>query len=71
MQTVGLFTIALWAVRKVISFLPKIFEILTTFSGGLISQLLVLFFCIKILPLFVELFVKGVQAFVWLLHKFE
>lgn len=71
MQTVGLFTMALWAVRKVVSFLPSIFDVLTNLSGGLISQLLVIFFCIKILPLFVELFVKGVQAFVWFLHKFE
>ena len=71
METVGILTMCLWLARKALEFLPKIFDVLMSFSGGLISQLLVIFICVKIVPLFAVLFEKIVRAFIWLMHKFE
>lgn len=71
METVGLCTMSLWALRKLLSFLPTVFNYLMTFSGGLISQVIVIFFMVKILPILADLFEKAVKAFIWFMHKFE
>ena len=71
MEAAGIFTYCLWALRKLLSFIPDIFNFLMTFSGGLISQIIVIFFLVKIVPLFAEWFEKAVKAFIWLMHKFE
>lgn len=71
MQTVGLCTMSLWLVRKILDILPRIAEYLMSFSGGLASQLILIFICVKVVPIFAELFEKAVKAFIWFLHKFE
>ena len=71
METVGLCTMSLWALRKILSFVPDVFDLLMSFSGGLISQFLIIFFIMKIVPIFAVLFEKAVKAFIWLMHKFE
>ena len=71
METTGLCTMSLWALRKLLSFIPDVFNFLMTFSGGLISQVLVIIFLVKILPLFAALFEKAAKAFIWLMRKFE
>lgn len=71
METVGLCTMSLWALRKMLSLVPNVFEFLMSFSGGLISQFLIIIFIVKIVPLFAVLFEKAIKAFIWLMHKFE
>lgn len=71
METVGLCTMSLWALRKILSFVPDVFDLLMSFSGGLISQFLIIFFIMKIVPIFAVLFEKTIKAFIWLMHKFE
>ena len=71
METVGLCTMSLWALRKILSFVPDVFDLLMSFSGGLISQFLIIFFIMKIVPIFAVLFEKAIKEFIWLMHKFE
>lgn len=62
---------SLWALRKILSLVPNVFEFLMSFSGGLISQFLIIIFIMKIVPLFAVLFEKAIKAFIWFMHKFE
>lgn len=71
METVGLFTMSLWALRKILSFLPNIYNFLISFSGGLMSQVIVIFLIVKIVPIFAVVLEKVARLFVWLMHKFE
>ncbi len=70
-NTVGIAQMSLWAVRKILEFLPNVFNFLMSFSGGLISQILVIIFLVKIVPIFADIFEKLVKAFIWFMHKFE
>jgi hypothetical protein len=70
-ETVGIFTLSLRLVRKLLPFLLDIIDKLTALQGGLIGQLIALFLIWKFAPLLADFIGWALEIFIKLLEKFE
>lgn len=71
METVGVFTMTLQLIRRLLPFLLEILEKLTALSGGLIGQIIALFLIYKLAPVLANVIDWGINIFMKLLVKFE
>ena len=71
METVGVFTMTLRLIRRLLPFLLEILEKLTALSGGLIGQIIALFLIYKLAPVLANVIDWGINIFMKLLVKFE
>lgn len=71
METVGVFTMTLQLIRRLLPFLLEILEKLTALSGGLIGQIIALFLIYKLAPVLANVIEWGINIFMKLLVKFE
>ncbi len=71
MATYGIFQMCLNLSRKILAVIPKLFELLSGFSGGLASQLISLLIVWLIVKFGVKAIEKILIAGEWLMRKFE
>ena len=67
----GVLTMTLQLARRLIDFLPKILEFLSTFQGGLLGELLVLFLVARFLPPLIDVIFKIFDWVGGLMKHFE
>jgi hypothetical protein len=71
MQQPGFFTLSLQFIRSVIPLIKDLLSLASRFQGGLLSQLLLLAFVwIVVVPL-INVCLKCIKGFIWLMRKFE
>lgn len=71
MNQVGIFTLSLRLIRKLLPFAMELLEKVTTLSSGLLGQVIVLFLIYKLAPIIVDVIYVAMLWFTKLLDIFK
>lgn len=67
----GLFTLGLNLVRRLIEFFPTALDWLSVFQGGIFGELLLMFILFWMVDVGEKIGTKAVKAFAWFMEKFK
>ena len=67
----GVFTLGLHLVRRLIEFFPTVLDWLSVFQGGIFGELLIIFILFWMIDVGERIGTKAVKAFAWCMEKFK